>query len=72
MSNPTAKQFVNQELRNSYEINEKEEKKQYNDRILQVKHETFTTIVFSATGGMNCESGKFYARLSEMISEKRK
>ena len=32
--NPTAKRYVNQELRKSYEVNEKEKNKQYNERIL--------------------------------------
>ena len=69
--NPTAKRYVNQELRKSYEVNEKEKKKQYNERILQVEHGTFTPLVMS-TGGMGHESRTFYARLSEMISKKRK
>ena len=70
--NPTAKQYVNQELRKSYKVNKKDKKKQYNERILQVEHGTFTPLVMSITDGMGRESQKFYARLSEMISEKRK
>ena len=69
--NRTAKRYVNQE-RKSYEVNEKEKKKQYKERILQVKHGTFTPLVMSATGGMGRESRKFYARLSEVISKKKK
>ena len=69
--NPTAKRYVNQE-RKSSEVNEKEKKKQYKERILQVKHGTFTALVISATGGMGRESRKFYALLSEVISKKRK
>ena len=70
--NPTAKQYFNQELRKSYEVNKKDKKRQYNERILQVEHGTFTPLVMSITDGMGRESQKFYARLSEMISEKRK
>ena len=47
----------------------KKKTKQYNERILQVNRGTFTPL---ATGGMGSESRKFYTRLSEMISEKRK
>ena len=72
MFNPSAKRYANQEFRKSYEVNEKEKKKQCNERILQVKHRTFTPLVISATGGMGHENQKFYARPSEMISEKRK
>ena len=68
---PTAKRYVNQKRRKSYEVNEKEKKKQYNDRNLQVEHGTFTSLM-SATSDMGRESQKFYARLSEMISKKRK
>ena len=70
--NPNAKRYVNQELNKTYEMNEKEKKKQYNERIMQVEHGTFTPLVMSASGGMGRESRKFYARLSEMIAEKRK
>ena len=35
-------------------------------------HGTFTPLVMSITGGMGRECQKFYAHLSEMISEKRK
>ena len=40
--------------------------------MLQVEHGTFTLLVMSTTGGMGRESRKFYAHLSEIISEKRK
>ena len=70
--NPTAKWFVNEEPRKSNKVNEKEKKKQYNYCILQVEHGTFTPLVISTTGGMICESRKFYDRLLEMKSEKRK
>ena len=52
-------------------INEKERKRLYNERTMQVEHGTFTPLVMSATGGMGRESSKFYSRLSELISEKR-
>ena len=68
----SAKRYVNLELRKSYEVNEKEKKKQYNDLILQIKHGTFTPLVMSLTGSMGRESIKFYTRISKMILEKRK
>ena len=69
--NPTAKRYVNQEISKTYEVNEKEKKKLYNERILQIEHGSFTPRVMSATGGMSRECKKFYARLAEMISYKR-
>ena len=56
----------------SYETNEKEKKRQYNERVLQVENGTFTPLVFSTNGAMGRECIKFYQRLSELIAEKRK
>ena len=69
--NPNAKRYANQELSKTYECNEKEKKRLYNERIMQVEHGSFTPLVKSATGGMGQESTKFYSRLSDMISKKR-
>ena len=70
--NPTAKRYVNQELRKSCKLNEKEKQKQYDQRILKVEHGTVTPLVMSTIAGMGRVSRKFYARLSEIIFEKRK
>ena len=69
--NPNTTRYTKLELSKSYEINEKEKKKYYNERIMQTEHGSFTLLVMSATGGMSRECRKFYVRLSEMISEKR-
>ena len=69
--NPTAKRYVNQEISKTYEVNEREKKKLYNERILQIEHGSFTPLVMSATGGMVRGCQKFYVRLAEMISYKR-
>ena len=69
--NPNARRYAKQELSKTYQLNEKEKKRLYNERILQVGPGTFTPLVTSATGGMGRESSKFYSRLSELISEKR-
>ena len=70
--NPMAKRYATQKLRKSFEINEQEKKRGYNDRILQVENGTFTPLVFAATGGLGRECERFYDRLSGMICEKRK
>ena len=68
--NPTAKRYVNQQISKSYEVNEREKKKLYNERILQIEHGSFTTLVMSATGGMGRECKKSYTPLAKMISYK--
>ena len=66
--NPTAKRYVNLEISKTNEVNEREKKKLYNERILQIEHGSFTPLVMSPTRGMGRECKKFYARLAEMIS----
>ena len=65
--NPMARQYESQELNKAYEINEREKKRQYNERILEVEHGSFTPLVMTALGGMGREGSKFYSRLSESI-----
>ena len=69
--NPNARRHAKQELLKTYQLSQKEKKRLYNERIMQVEHGTFTPLVMSATGGMERESSKFYSGLSELISEKR-
>ena len=69
--NPTPKRFVNQRISKTYEVNEREKRKLYNERILQTEHGSFTPLVMSTTGGMGRECKKFYARLAIIISYKR-
>ena len=69
--NPNARRYAKQEPSKTYQINEKEKKRFYNERIMQVEQSTFTPLVMSATKGMGRESSKFYSRLSQLISEKR-
>ena len=69
--NPNARRYAKQELSKTYQFNEKENKRPFNKRIMQVGHGIFTTLVMSATGGMGRKSSKFYSRLSGLIIEKR-
>ena len=69
--NFNARRYAKQELLKAYQLNEKEKKRFYNERIMQVEYGTFTPLVMSATGGMGQELSKFYSRLSQLISEKR-
>ena len=70
--NPLAARYREADLKKCYSLNEKEKKKNYNERIINVEHGSFTPIVMSANGGIAREGDKFYSRLAEMISEKRK
>ena len=55
----------------AYHLNEKEKKKNYNDRILEDEHGSFTPIAMSAYGGIGKEGNKFYNRLAELLVGKK-
>ena len=50
-----AQPYGSQELTKAYEINEREKKRQYNERILEIKHGSFTPLVMTALGGSPVE-----------------
>ena len=68
--NPMAKRYVNQNLNKAVETNEKEKKRKYNERVMDVEYGSFTPIMMLALGGMGRESTKFFVRLNEIILEK--
>ena len=68
---PNAKRYLNSALPQCYAQNEKEKKRQYNERVFQIEHGSFTQLVFSIYGGMSRECSTFYNRLSNLLSEKR-
>jgi len=68
---PNANRYLNTNLQQCHVTNEKEKKRCYNERVLQVEHGTFTPLVFSIYGSMGRECAKFYSRLADMIAEKR-
>ena len=61
----------NQSAEQIYRRNEQEKKRQYNDRIMEIEHGTFTPLVYSTTGGMAPECERFTKYLAERISLKR-
>ena len=68
--NPLANRHVKHSLRKCFESNEREKKKAYNRRVLEIEHGSFTPLVFSATGGVGRECAKFITRLAEMVANK--
>ena len=70
--NPLAKRYGNLDPQKCDDINEKEKKRFYNNRVIDIEHGSFTPLVFSATGDRGREAKKFFKRLAEMISEKKK
>ena len=54
-----------------YRQHEREKKRTYNERIIQVEKGSFTPIVMSTFGGMGAEAERFHKRLAELIALKR-
>ena len=70
--NANANRCINTTLPQCHETNDKEKKRNYNYRILQIEHGAFTTLAFSIYGSMGRECTKFYSKLEELLSNKRK
>ena len=69
---PNACRYLKSSLTQCYVNNEKEKKRQYNERVLEIEHGCFTPLVFSIYGGMGREGRTFYNRLADILAEKRK
>ena len=64
--------YANQTMQQCFAKNEKEKKRNYNERIINVDNGSFTALIFSIHGGMARECSTFYSRLSELIANKKK
>ena len=69
---PNAPSYVNKDIKQVYISHEKEKKRAYNERILQIEKGSFTPIVMSTTGGMGNEATRYHKRIAELIANKRK
>ena len=49
---------------------EREKKRKYNERILEIEHASFTPMVFSTLGGCGKEATRAIKQLADRISEK--
>ena len=68
---PNSESYMNKDIRQVYEQHEKEKKRTYNERIIQIEKASFTPIVMSTFGGMGIEAEKFHNRLAQLIAVKR-
>ena len=68
---PVAPSHAHQSLDAAHSKQKNEKRRQYEDRILQVEHASFTPLVFTIAGGMSKCTKKFFSRLGEMLAEKR-
>ena len=69
--NPFARSHLRNNLNSVFKSNEKAKKREYNSRVTQIEHGSFTPIVVSSLGGYGHETGRFVSKLIEKISEKK-
>ena len=63
--------YADQTPEQVYQEKEREKKRAYNERILQVEKGSFSPLTFSTTGGMGPECTRFHKRVAELIAAKR-
>ena len=67
--NPFAPTNRKPSLSSTYKAQEKEKKRQYNQRITEIEHGSFSPLVFSTSGGLGKEATVFYKRLASRLSD---
>ena len=67
---PNACRYLNKSLQQRHVMNEKEKKRAYNERVLQIEHGTFTLLFFSIYGNTGRDCHTFYSRSFYLLSEK--
>ena len=70
--NPFAPSYRNQKLSTAFNANEREKKRNYAQRVVDIEHGSFTPLVFTPYGGCNRETEKIISVLASLIAEKRK
>ena len=68
---PNSPSYQDKDVRQVYKQHEREKKRTYNERIIQIEKGSFTPIVMSTFGGMGVEAERFHKRLARLISTKR-
>ena len=68
---PNSASYLDTTPNQLYIQKEREKKKDYNDRVLQVEKGSFSPLIFTTTGGMGPEATRYHKRVAELISAKR-
>ena len=68
---PNSPSYLDKDITQVYRQHEREKKRTYNERIIQIEKGSFTPIVMSTFGGMGLEGERYHKRIAELISIKR-
>ena len=69
--NPFAQTHLQSSLAKCFDTNEREKKRKYNQRVIQLEHGTFSPLIFTPYGGVSWETEHFIKTLSAKLTEKR-
>jgi hypothetical protein len=67
---PHAESYLSRSPAKVYSSLEKQKKRQYADRIIQVERGSFTPLIFSTSGGAGQECQLFIKKLATLVAEK--
>ena len=67
--NPNAQSNRHALLSSIYRKHEQEKRREYDQRVREIEHATFTPLVLSTTGGMG-QAATFYRRLASMLAKR--
>ena len=68
--NPTAQTCHHKPLPHCYRRHKLEKRLHYEDRVLQVEHDSFTPLVFSTAGGFGSSATVVFKRLASLLATK--
>ena len=68
---PNSASYIDKTPDQIYEQHEREKKRNYNSRVLQVERGSFTPLIFTTTGGMGPEATRYHKRVAVLLAEKR-
>ena len=71
VTNLLAPSYRDKSVATTLSDSEKQKKRMYNHRVMNIELGTFTPLILGATGGISRECSIFLSRLSDKISEKR-
>ena len=69
--NPNAESYRNCTPETCFRRHEQEKRRQYDQRVREIEHASFSPLVFSTSGGMGKSTSIVYKRLAHLISLKR-
>ena len=67
---PFAQSHRNTPLAQCYRRNEMEKRRQYDERVREIEHGSFSPLVFTTSGGMGTTATTVYKRIAAMVAEK--